>query len=550
MGLISTTKNSASFGVDNTTVYSEDAVGRASVRIQSYSSFTKGLFVADIAHMPGDACGIWPAFWTLGSGTWPQNGEIDIIEGVNLNSKNQMTLHSGDGTCNIDGTGESGTLIAADCTTTVNGVIVDTSGCSVLSNTPNNYGDSFNSNGGGTWVMQWTDTFIKIWFFQRGTAPATLSSPHPDVTQFGTPDANFAGCDIADHFADNSIIFSTDFCGDWAANQAVYTSQCPITIPDEPAYESCVAQVANNPSDYDDGYWVVNFIKIFSETTTTSSSSSSSTTSSSSSSSSSSSTRTTTTTSSSSSSSSSSSHSSPTSSSSSSSSSAHSSSSSSSASSSSSSSSASSSASSSSSSSAGQSSSSSSSSAGHGSSSSSSASSGPVTGSSSSGKPTGPTSEHVVYTTVVTTAYTDVCPTGYTTVILTSTVTYCPESSISATIPWTTTAKPCPTGCGAGPTTVTVTVPCTESYTGKPYSSPNPEAQHSTPGYKGFGTTPQPAPTATSAAPAKVTPPYGTGNATTGKPTGAAQVTINAAARMGAGVVGVVGAVAGALWVL
>jgi beta-glucanase (GH16 family) len=37
-------------------------------------NYTKGLFVADIAHMPA-ACGLWPAFWLSGS-DWPNNGEI------------------------------------------------------------------------------------------------------------------------------------------------------------------------------------------------------------------------------------------------------------------------------------------------------------------------------------------------------------------------------------------------------------------------------------------------------------------------------------------
>ena len=35
--------------------------GRASVRIESKKTFTHGLIIADIAHMPGDDCGVWPA---------------------------------------------------------------------------------------------------------------------------------------------------------------------------------------------------------------------------------------------------------------------------------------------------------------------------------------------------------------------------------------------------------------------------------------------------------------------------------------------------------
>ena len=38
-------------------------------------------------------CGTWPAYWLCGD-NWPNNGEIDIIEGVNTQNFNQMTLHS------------------------------------------------------------------------------------------------------------------------------------------------------------------------------------------------------------------------------------------------------------------------------------------------------------------------------------------------------------------------------------------------------------------------------------------------------------------------
>jgi len=37
------------------------AVGRNSVRLVSKKSWTHGLFIADIAHMPGGVCGTWPS---------------------------------------------------------------------------------------------------------------------------------------------------------------------------------------------------------------------------------------------------------------------------------------------------------------------------------------------------------------------------------------------------------------------------------------------------------------------------------------------------------
>lgn len=62
-------------GVDNSTTQWQNASGIPSVRLQSKTTYTKMLLVADVVHMPF-ACGAWPALWTYAD-PWPQNGEID-----------------------------------------------------------------------------------------------------------------------------------------------------------------------------------------------------------------------------------------------------------------------------------------------------------------------------------------------------------------------------------------------------------------------------------------------------------------------------------------
>ena len=52
---------------------------------------------------PNGGLGYWPAFWMLGPGQWPENGEIDIMEDVNSLSDVAGTIHCGTfpgGPCN------------------------------------------------------------------------------------------------------------------------------------------------------------------------------------------------------------------------------------------------------------------------------------------------------------------------------------------------------------------------------------------------------------------------------------------------------------------
>jgi hypothetical protein len=67
---------------------------------------------------PTGGLGYWPAFWMLGPGQWPENGEIDIMEDVNALSELSGTIHCGTdpgGPCNeSDGIG-SGLVSCGGC---------------------------------------------------------------------------------------------------------------------------------------------------------------------------------------------------------------------------------------------------------------------------------------------------------------------------------------------------------------------------------------------------------------------------------------------------
>jgi hypothetical protein len=101
LGLIETGKQDVTIRVDSTR---KEQNGRNSVRLESVNTYNSGLFIADFSHFPKQACGSWPAFWMVGP-TWPDDGEVDIYEGWNLNKRNKVVLHTDDpikaGDCKI-----------------------------------------------------------------------------------------------------------------------------------------------------------------------------------------------------------------------------------------------------------------------------------------------------------------------------------------------------------------------------------------------------------------------------------------------------------------
>lgn len=243
-GYIGTSNGAVYMGVDYKTLNPPN--GRQSVRVSSNKAYNKGLFIADIAHMPDSTCGSWPAYWMFGP-NWPNGGEIDIIEGVNNQNTNSITLHTAAG-CTINNSNSLAgtvTLGNGDC----NAGNANT-GCSVSTANTNGYGTGFNQVGGGVYAMQWESSGIYVWFFQRGYIPSDILNGAPTLASWGTPTATFTGggCNYDASFSNQNIIFDTTFCGDWAG--AVWGSgSCASLAP------TCKQYVDGNPGAFSNSYW-------------------------------------------------------------------------------------------------------------------------------------------------------------------------------------------------------------------------------------------------------------------------------------------------------
>lgn len=238
-------------GVDHENVVT--GVGRASLRLTSKKPYNHGLFIADISHMPG-GCGVWPAFWMFGP-NWPKSGEIDIIEGVNAQTSNSMTLHTNAG-CSVSQKDFAGMQMTSNCDVQATGQGANV-GCGMMHRGSNSYGQGFNDADGGVYATEWTSSAVKIWFFPRSEIPFDIASGQPNPSKWGTPSAKFAGeCDIDTHFQNLQIVINTTFCGAWAG--AVFGEGTCGKLG-----QSCEAYVANNPGHFKDTYWKIKSIKVY-----------------------------------------------------------------------------------------------------------------------------------------------------------------------------------------------------------------------------------------------------------------------------------------------
>jgi len=257
---------------DNTTILAVDSTthlpvggNRDSTRIESKKSYTNGLFIADFFAMP-HGCGVWPAWWTVGE-DWPNNGEIDIIEGVNNQINNQMTLHTSQG-CTLErqvapkphgnqkvnaaasGALATGKVLTQQC------AFVDgnNDGCAFSDEDNRSHGKGFNLIAGGVFAHLWEDDSIKIWHFARGEIPQDIEDKNPNPDNWPTPQAVFtsASCNIKKHFKNHKLVLDTTICGDFAGSKYA-GSGCPGT---------CAEAVAD-PKNFKFADWKINYIAVY-----------------------------------------------------------------------------------------------------------------------------------------------------------------------------------------------------------------------------------------------------------------------------------------------
>ncbi|WVQ76859.1 hypothetical protein IAR50_006533 [Cryptococcus sp. DSM 104548] len=221
---------------------------RNSVRITTKAVFEGGLFIIDMALMPW-GCGVWPAFWTLGAdGSWPETGEIDIIEGVQANTNN----HSMPG-CAINSSTENlytGYMGNQDCDSSNGG-----SGCSIISHSNYCFGMPFNEAGGGAFAMLWDNHGIRMWNWNREHIPSDINNSTHSPSSWGLPVATWDAsiCDLPSFFKAQVLTLNIDFCGDWIYSTWSQFSYCPGTCP----------EYVSNPSDLNNTVMLLNYIKVY-----------------------------------------------------------------------------------------------------------------------------------------------------------------------------------------------------------------------------------------------------------------------------------------------
>ncbi|KAF8520726.1 hypothetical protein BU17DRAFT_75556 [Hysterangium stoloniferum] len=244
--------------VDNTTNVPFN-LKRDTVRITSTDSYDFGsLWVFNVVHLPYGCSStfILALFFglqlTITGALWPDDGEIDIVEGVNMMTQNQMAVHTLPGLALSECTSNY-FIFLHHCSTA--------SGCTVLDTTQQaSFGPAFAQAQGGIWATQFDVAGIFIWFWNRASIPANLQPSAPsgslDVSTWGPPVASYpsTACNMSHFFGPQTLVIDITLC--------VYSQTCAGSGGDTSA---CYADNVPGPGSprFDNAYFEISYIRAY-----------------------------------------------------------------------------------------------------------------------------------------------------------------------------------------------------------------------------------------------------------------------------------------------
>ncbi|PSN62715.1 hypothetical protein BS50DRAFT_446482, partial [Corynespora cassiicola Philippines] len=253
-GLVKNDSDRIFLGADAVTTGGE---WRDSVRLESKEVLSRGLLIADFEHIPGQACGVWPAFWLVHD-SYLEFAEIDIIEGISTSTHNELSIHTNNPSCTVGSGQASGQIIGVNQVVESNGNIAK-SGVRVA----NAFGRAFNEHGGGTYAMQLEFGGISIWYFPHGTEPGDIASEKPTPAKWPSPVMRFvpAQCDILAVWKEMRIVLNINFCGSYAGS--CWVDGCGSTCKALTGVSTCGEYVLNNPTAFKEAFFLIRSIKLY-----------------------------------------------------------------------------------------------------------------------------------------------------------------------------------------------------------------------------------------------------------------------------------------------
>lgn len=228
---------------------------------------------------------------------WPVNGEIDIVEGVNYQSRAKTALHSTQGCDMFDiplGTMTGGWDTAQGIPDVDTGIpdmtmryarncfVYDqhqwlNQGCVAVDLEGGTIGGPLNAKGGGTYVLEWDpiNRHIRSWVFTPHESmpdnlidtiktahlpPEKRVAPNPELwpLPYGYFSIGVGTNCPSDHFQRMRIVFNTAFCGSVAGNR--YFMDCPKQFKQ---FKTCNEWIGSNPEEMAEAYWKIRGVYVY-----------------------------------------------------------------------------------------------------------------------------------------------------------------------------------------------------------------------------------------------------------------------------------------------